>query len=224
MPLPRLRSHPTATAVRDDATIRVLTVCTGNLCRSPLAEQLLRARLPRAFGVDELPELLVSSAGTRAFDDDPMDPLAARESLRLGAAGGGDHRARRLLERHVADADLILAMAREHRSAAASLAPVAQSRAFTLVELARIVDALAGGAVDAPVAPRDEQGVAAWLRQVVRAAATVRGLMPLPASPLELDIEDPYRFEAEVYRRSAESVAESVDRLVGGLRRLADGR
>lgn len=221
MPFPRRRSQPPATAARDDATFRILTVCTGNLCRSPLAEQLLRARLPRALGVDELPELRVTSAGTHAFDDDPMDALAAVESERLGATGGDAHRARRILDRHVAEADLLLAMAREHRSAVASLVPVAHPRAFTLVEFARIVEALASEAFDAQIAPLGDDGVAAWLRRVVRAAGTVRGLMPLPASPLELDIEDPYRFEAAVYRRSADAVAESVDRIVDALRVLA---
>lgn len=220
MPFPRHRSQPSAAAARDDATFRILTVCTGNLCRSPLAEQLLRARLPRAFGLDELPELQVTSAGTHAFDDDPMDALAASESARLGAPDADIHRARRILDRHVAEADLILAMAREHRSAAASLVPAAHVRAFTLMEFARIVDALAAGGFDAQPAPLVDEGIVSWLREIVRAAGTVRGLMPLPASPHELDVEDPYRFEADVYRRSADSVAESVDRIVSGLRRL----
>lgn len=224
MPFPRHRSQPSAAATRDDATFRILTVCTGNLCRSPLAEQLLRARLHRAFGLDEVPELQITSAGTHAFDDDPMDALAAVESARLGAIGGDAHRARRILDRHVADADLILAMAREHRSAAASLVPASHARAFTLVEFARIVEALAAGTADAQVPPQGGERVAAWLREVVRAAGTVRGLMPLPASPLELDIEDPYRFEAMVYRRSADAVAESVDRIVSALGALADRR
>jgi len=224
MPFPRHRSHPVADAPRDDATFRILTVCTGNLCRSPVAEQLLRARLPRAFGLEALPELQVTSAGTHAFDDDPMDALAAAESARLGALDGDAHRARRILDRHVADADLILAMAREHRSAVASLVPASHARAFTLVEFARIVEALAAGTVDAQLPPRGGEGVPAWLREVVRAAGTVRGLMPLPASPLELDIEDPYRFEAAVYRRSADSVAASVDRIVDALGVLAGER
>ncbi|ERG65125.1 hypothetical protein L332_11830 [Agrococcus pavilionensis RW1] len=222
MPFPRHRAQPVATAMEDDATFRILTVCTGNLCRSPLAEQLLRARLPRALG--EPMELLVSSAGTHAFDDDRMDALAAAESVRLGATDADAHRARRILDRHIAEADLILAMAREHRSAAASLVPAALARAFTLVEFARIVEALAAGTVDAQLPPRGAEGVAAWLREVVRVAGTVRGLMPLPASPLELDIEDPYRFEAMVYRRSADAVAECVDRSAEALRVLADRR
>ncbi|MEO8284563.1 MAG: hypothetical protein ABI568_14370, partial [Pseudarthrobacter sp.] len=73
MPQPRVSE----TETRGDATslpIRILTVCTGNICRSPVAERLLQAGLeqvkPGAFRV--------RSAGTRAMVGDPVQPLSAR--------------------------------------------------------------------------------------------------------------------------------------------------
>jgi protein-tyrosine phosphatase len=222
MPLPSRQSRETTT--RSDGVFRILTVCSGNLCRSPQAEQLLRARIPSAFGRTDIPALLVSSAGTKAFDDDPMDKLALAEAERLGVPDTAAHRARRIREPHVEQADLVLGMAREHRAAATSLVPRANRRSFTLVEFARIVDALANGEVESSIAPLNDDGFAAFMRRVVEAAVTARGIMPTPASPDELDVEDPYRLEPEVYRRSADAVDAHVARIASGLRALADGR
>ena len=54
------------------AAPRILIVCTGNICRSPLAEQLLRQNLTAA-GIDAV----VTSAGTRAMTGSAMTPEAA---------------------------------------------------------------------------------------------------------------------------------------------------
>ncbi|WP_425844499.1 low molecular weight phosphatase family protein [Agrococcus sp. TSP3-2-1] len=222
MPLPSRQSRETTT--RNDGVFRILTVCSGNLCRSPQAEQLLRARIPAAFGRTDIPALQVSSAGTKAFDDDPMDKLAVAEAVRLGIPDTAAHRARRIREPHVEEADLILGMAREHRAAATSLVPRANRRSFTLVEFARIVEALAEGTVESSIAPLGDDGFAAFMRRVVDAAVTARGMMPTPESPSELDVEDPYRLEPGVYRRSADAVDAHVTCISSGLRRLASGR
>ncbi|RWR25647.1 low molecular weight phosphatase family protein [Agrococcus lahaulensis] len=218
MPLPSRKSSEPA---RTDGVFRILTVCSGNLCRSPQAEQLLRSRIPAAFGRSAIPALEVVSAGTKAFDGDPMDRGAAAEAVRLGIGDTLDHRARRITERHVADADLVLGLAREHRAAAAHLVPSANRRSFTLVEFARIVAALSAGDIDVNVPPLSDDGFAAFMRRVVEIAATQRGLMPVPQEPLELDVEDPYRLEPEVYRRSADAVDTLTERIAVGLRVLA---
>ena len=143
-----LPSRRPADPVQTDAVFRILTVCTGNLCRSPQAEQLLRTRIPAALGTDIGSALEVTSAGTMAYDGDPMDVRAAAEAVRLGIEDAQQHRARRIRAQHVVRADLILGMAREHRGAAASLAPTANRRVFTLVEFARITESLAAGDFD----------------------------------------------------------------------------
>jgi protein-tyrosine phosphatase len=216
MPLP---SRTSSGPERNDGVFRILTVCSGNLCRSPQAEQLLRTRIRAALGGVGMPALEVSSAGTQAFDGDHMDEVAAEEAARLGIDDALAHRARRINEQQVADADLILGMAREHRAAAASLVPRANRRVFTLVEFARIVDALAGG--DVEVAPPGQDGFAAFMRRVVDVAVAERGLMPMPEAPIDLDIEDPYRRAPEVYRRSADAVAVNVDRIATAIAALA---
>jgi protein-tyrosine-phosphatase len=90
---------------------RVVLVCTGNICRSPLAEALLRAALKErgVEGVD------VSSAGTGAWDGAPASEGAYLVGLERGLDLSG-HRARLLTREVVEQADLILTMARHHRA------------------------------------------------------------------------------------------------------------
>ena len=55
------------------APVRILTVCTGNICRSPVAERLLQAGLNQAVPGG----FVVASAGTRAMVGEPMQPISA---------------------------------------------------------------------------------------------------------------------------------------------------
>ena len=90
--------------------IRVLLVCTGNMCRSPLAEALLRAEFERR-GEDETE---VTSAGTGAWDGS----AASEGAYLVGLENDLDlssHRARLLSRELVGQSDLILTMARHHR-------------------------------------------------------------------------------------------------------------
>src|SRR3989442_8878821 len=90
---------------------QILLVCTGNICRSPLAAALLtRALAERGFeGID------VSSAGTGAWDGAPASEGAYLVGLERGLDLSG-HRARLLTRELVEAADLILTMARHHRA------------------------------------------------------------------------------------------------------------
>lgn len=82
----------------------VLTVCTGNICRSPFAEAVLDRRLP---------DLQVASAGIAALDGWGADDTASRVADELGYPLDG-HVARQADSGLLRDFDLILAMDREH--------------------------------------------------------------------------------------------------------------
>ena len=112
--------------------VDVLLLCTGNLCRSPLAEHLLRARLA---GRGIAHEVAIRSAGTLARRGDPMHPHALAVLAARGIDGSG-FQTTPLDERAVAGADVVVGMAREHRAAAVSLRPALVNGAFTLGELA----------------------------------------------------------------------------------------
>jgi protein-tyrosine-phosphatase len=91
--------------------MRVLFVCSGNTCRSPLAEALFRRLLDEAGRQD----ITVASAGTGAYDGAPVSEGAYLVGLEQGLDLTG-HRARLLDRDIVAGADLIFALAPGHLS------------------------------------------------------------------------------------------------------------
>ena len=89
--------------------MRILFVCTGNTCRSPLAEAIAR-RLVEERG---LRDISIGSAGASAWPDAPASDGALLVALEHGL-DLGDHRARLLSPEIVAGADLVLAMGPHH--------------------------------------------------------------------------------------------------------------
>jgi len=105
---------------------RVLVVCIGNICRSPMAEGLIRQMAP---GVQ------ISSAGLYALVGHSADPIA----VEIMAAAGVDisaHRARMLNDAIARDADLILVMDDQQKQHLASLYPYTRGKVFKLGEAA----------------------------------------------------------------------------------------
>ncbi len=109
----------------------ILFVCTANICRSPVAEAVLRDRLQERGMAD----WTVQSAGTWAI----QERAAAQNSIRVLAERGidiGDHRSRMVTDEILDEADLILCMESGHVEALKAEFPEAADRIHLLSEMA----------------------------------------------------------------------------------------
>lgn len=163
--------------------LRILVVCTGNICRSPLAERLLQRLLGN--------HSVVRSAGVRGLDAAPMDPDAAAQLRRLGGEPD-DFNSRRLTGAHVTAADLVITMTRAHRSEVLAVEPRGLRRTFTLLELAHLLQQ--------EHAPFDPDSTIARLADR-RSRATLD----------DYDIADPIGRPAEVHAEVADQIAAAAD-------------
>lgn len=113
-----------------DAPIRsLLFVCTGNICRSPTAEGVMRQRL-RAAGLEDA--VLVDSAGTHGYHvGDPPDPRSIAAARRRGVDIAG-LAARRVVAADFQRFDLILAMDGGHYQHLRRMAPPGSERRVRL--------------------------------------------------------------------------------------------
>ena len=95
-----------------------MTVCTGNICRSPMAEVLLKEAFAKA-GLD----VVVHSTGISDEEEgNPIDPRAKRALASHGVKAKAPHHARMVTKRDLANADLVLPMTAYHARALRKMA------------------------------------------------------------------------------------------------------
>jgi protein-tyrosine phosphatase len=181
-------------------TFRLLFVCTGNICRSPMAERLFQARTDRTLPVCS------ASAGTSGLTGWEMDAPSALVLRELGGDGVG-HIAQRLSHALVAQTDLILTAETEHRTAVTRSDPSAADRAFTLREFGRL---------GAGLGPLPQPPTAVEMRDRVAQIAGRRRAAP-PAGPALDDIGDPYGVALGLVRTCGLQIASSVDSAIDAL-------
>jgi protein-tyrosine phosphatase len=190
-----------------EAPFTLLIVCTGNICRSAVAERLAVAHLADVQ-VDPAVDFRIMSAGVHGLIGSPMDPASARALVELGGDPAG-FRATRLTDRLAVDADLTLTMTRAHRAEVLHLAPRAMNRTFTLREASGLLDLLD------PEAPLPDHPLER-ARAVVTLMATVRSRRR--GGPGD-DIADPIGQDDQVHRSTAYAIAEALtpvlDRVIG---------
>jgi sulfate adenylyltransferase len=190
-PAPSVEPVETTGEPKPDEPIRVLFVCTANICRSPYLELRARQLLGPDSGVE------VSSAGTAGFDAAPVSDTMEAEFTRWGTEVD-DFRSRAATTDLVDAADVVLTAEAAHRTRLLEDRPAAFRKIFTLgqfVASAQAVDPSLRG------------------RELLAELARRR----VPASP-DHDIADPYRRGPEAARRAALTMESMLEVVVERLR------
>jgi protein-tyrosine-phosphatase len=183
----------------------ILVLCTGNVCRSPIAEGMLRALLAERF---EGSAPAVASAGMAGWEGSGADPGSVAAAAELGIDISA-HRARQVDVDEVRGATVVLAMAGEHRDELSRLLPEAAGRTFTLKELVRLLESLPKDAPDGD--PGDV------LARRVDDAAALRRDRGGPTARRDDDVTDPLGRRMGIFRAVASDLREWCGRLVVGL-------
>lgn len=127
--------------------VTILFVCSGNTCRSPLAQAIARKTLADRLNIQEKDlersGYQVLSAGVMAFPGAPATPHAVHAARDLGADLTG-HRSRVLTPQLINQADMIFAMSKGHVEVIKKLVPLAGKKVHTLDPEGEIADPIGG--------------------------------------------------------------------------------
>lgn len=188
--------------------VEIMTVCTGNICRSPLAEQLLRSRLGEQ-------NIKITSAGVLDLGGKAMPEEAQKLAERYGidSEESAAHRSKQLTPELLETPNLVLAMSRSHRSKIVQMSPKRLRSTFTIREFARLSKTLSNEEIiEVARNAGDDHNVR--MQAVLNAIAGQRGVAEVPYSADEDDVLDPYRRSWDDYLLSGKQLAPALDEVV----------
>ena len=116
----------------DSQTFNILFICSGNSCRSPMAEGLLKSKIPAKYRNS----VIVRSAGTLGLNGNPATDFAITTARELGA-NISQHRSQGITESLVKESDVIFVMALEHEYFVHKHLPEVRENVFLLRSFGR---------------------------------------------------------------------------------------
>lgn len=175
--------------------MRILFVCTGNICRSPMGELLLSRFFPN-------PDITADSAGTRGLPSRPIDPNSAALLSRDSIDSSG-FRSKRLTPQIADAADLILCFEPRHIREVTAIAPRTGLRTFLITSFADICDYCAQqGLLQSGITTVDKLAIA------IDQASLLRPILPQPAS-----VPDPYQCDFQMFIETYDVICQSLARI-----------
>ncbi len=188
-------------------TYTLLTVCTGNICRSPAMERLLAHHFSGEEGIR------VHSGGTYAHDGEDMQPPMKQRVADYGAETEG-FVAEQLTPQMVRGSDLILTATREHVEDILADVPEAEDRTFTVREFGRLLSSVDAGRIAEAVG----EGAAVPERLAALVPLVAAQRRGASSAGREDDVVDPYMLPEDIYDESFRQLREPIEALAEAVR------
>lgn len=191
--------------------MRLLFVCTGNICRSPMAEGIARAATERNY-LERPVSVEIASAGIAGLDGEEPTPEAVQAMEERGIDIRG-YEAQTVSRKDTAESDLVMVMEERQKAHVSALAGSTVVPVFLLLKLAEAVQVV----LKAEDHGLDRVGPLESLESVVSVATVMERNDSWELSSHQYELADPMGMPLEWYRRAADIMEVAIGDILRAL-------